>query len=48
MQKMCDEKEMGGEQCNNEVLTMLKKMEDDIANQANPLWKGLDSIKGLE
>jgi len=48
MQKMCDEKEMGGAQCNNEVLAMLKKMEDDIAKQANPLWKGLDNIKGLE
>lgn len=48
MQKMCAEDKMGGSQCNNEVLAMLKKMEDEVTNQTNPLWKGLDKIKGLE
>ncbi|MBC7721154.1 MAG: DUF177 domain-containing protein [Pedobacter sp.] len=48
MQKMCAEETMGGPQCNNEVLAMLKKMEDEVTKEINPIWKGLDKLKGLE
>ena len=48
LQKMCNEEEIGGEQCNVEVLAKLKKMEEDIAKQGNPIWKGLDKFKGLQ
>jgi uncharacterized metal-binding protein YceD (DUF177 family) len=47
MQKMCDEKEMGGPQCNNEVLEKLKTMESEARKENNPLWKGLEKLKGL-
>ncbi len=47
-QKMCKEDEIGGPQCNNEVLEMLKKMEAEVQKESNPLWKGLDKLKGLE
>ena len=46
MQRMCSENEMGGPQCNNEVLEKLKEMEaKHIDNNANTLWKGLDKFK---
>jgi len=46
MQKMCKPEEMGGPQCNNEVLQKLKDMElKHIDNNANTLWKGLDKFK---
>jgi uncharacterized metal-binding protein YceD (DUF177 family) len=48
MQKMCSEEEMGGPQCNKDVLEMLKKLESGQADTANPIWKDLDKIKGLE
>ena len=48
MQKNCGEEKMGGSECNNEVLMMLKKMEDEVVKESNPMWKGLDNIKGLE
>lgn len=44
MQRMCTEKEMGGPQCNKEVLDMLKKM-NEASNQNNPLSKGLEKFK---
>ncbi|HNP55267.1 MAG TPA: DUF177 domain-containing protein [Ferruginibacter sp.] len=46
MQRMCSESEMGGPQCNREVLQKLKEME--ARNQENndrSLWKGLDKFK---
>ena len=46
LQKMCSEEEMGGPQCNKEVLEKLRKMEvkaDD--SNANQLWQGLDQFK---
>lgn len=46
MQRMCSEAEMGGPQCNREVLQKLKEME--ARNQENndrSLWKGLDKFK---
>ncbi|MBN8838123.1 MAG: DUF177 domain-containing protein [Sphingobacteriia bacterium] len=48
MQKMCNEEEMGGPQCNTEVLEKLRKMEEEIKKENNPLWKGLEKLKGFE
>ncbi|MEO6406732.1 MAG: DUF177 domain-containing protein [Ferruginibacter sp.] len=46
MQRMCSLEEMGGPQCNNEVLDKLKEMEvKNTAHNANNLWKGLDKFK---
>jgi uncharacterized metal-binding protein YceD (DUF177 family) len=46
MQRMCSKEEMGGPQCNNEVLQKLKEMEaKTLENNANTLWKGLDKFK---
>lgn len=46
MQRMCSESEMGGPQCNQEVLKMLKEMESrQQEHNANALWKGLDKFK---
>jgi len=46
MQRMCSPEEMGGPQCNNEVLEKLKAMEAKyIDSNANALWKGLDKFK---
>ncbi|MEP7232952.1 MAG: DUF177 domain-containing protein [Ginsengibacter sp.] len=45
MQRMCSEKEMGGPQCNKEILTMLKKMESGVTENNHPLQKGLEKFK---
>ena len=46
MQRMCSREEMGGPQCNNEVLEKLKEMEArTMENNANTLWTGLDKFK---
>ncbi len=46
MQKMCSPEEMGGPQCNNEVLEKLKALEAKNADHnAGNLWKGLDQFK---
>ena len=46
LQKMCSEEEMGGPQCNIEVLEKLKAMEvKQMETNANQLWKGLDQFK---
>ncbi len=46
MQKMCSSEEMGGPQCNREVLEKLKAMEVKNADHnAGNLWKGLDQFK---
>lgn len=47
MQKMCKEDEIGGPQCNQEVLEKLKKMEED-AKSTNFIWQGLDKFKDLQ
>jgi uncharacterized metal-binding protein YceD (DUF177 family) len=45
MQRMCSREEMGGPQCNNEVLEKLREMEArTLDNNANTLWKGLDQF----
>ncbi len=46
MQKMCSPEEMGGPQCNNEVLEKLRAMEaKNEDHNAGNLWKGLDQFK---
>lgn len=45
MQRMCNEQEMGGPQCNKEILAMLKKMESGIVEQNHPLQEGLEKLK---
>ena len=48
MQKSCNEDEIGGPQCNNEVLETLKRMSDEAKKESSPLWKGLEKFKDLE
>jgi len=44
MQRRCKEEEIGGLQCNKEVLEMLKKMED-VNKGNNPLSQGLEKYR---
>lgn len=44
-QRMCSEAEIGGPQCNNEVLSMLKKMESRAVGSNNPLQEELKKLK---
>ena len=48
MQRRCSESEMGGPQCNKEVLEKLKRMQDEVNKENNALWKGLEQFKDLE
>ncbi len=48
MQKMCKEDEIGGPQCNTEVLEKLKKMEEDAKANSTSIWKGLEQFKDLQ
>ena len=46
MQRMCSNDEVGGPQCNKEVLEKLKNMEaTNTAHNANTLWKDLEKFK---
>ena len=45
MQRMCNEEEMGGPQCNKEILAMLKKMKSAVVENNHPLEKGLEQFK---
>ena len=47
MQKMCPPDEIGGPQCNKEVLARLAKIEVK-KDEVNPLWKGLEKFKNLK
>jgi DUF177 domain-containing protein len=47
MQKMCPPDEVGGPQCNKEVLARLVKIEVK-KDETNPLWKGLEKFKNLK
>ena len=47
-QKMCKEDEIGGPQCNNEVLEKLKKMEEEAKTGSGAIWKGLEQFKNLQ
>jgi uncharacterized metal-binding protein YceD (DUF177 family) len=44
-QRRCSEDEMGGPQCNKEILAMLKKMEAAAAENNHPFEKGLEKFK---
>ena len=44
-QRMCSEEEMGGPQCNKEILAMLKKMKSTVIENNHPLEKGLEQFK---
>ena len=51
MQKMCAEDEIGGLQCNKDVLAKLQQMQKDATQeqqQSNNVWKGLEKFKNLE
>lgn len=49
MQRMCKEDEVGGPQCNLEVLDKLKRMEEDSKTaESNSIWRGLDQFKDLQ
>ncbi len=45
MQRMCSEAEIGGPQCNKEILAMLKKMNSGTVENNHPLEKGLEKFK---
>lgn len=46
LQKLCSPDEMGGPQCNKEVLEKLKNMEaKEEQTNAKQLWKGLEQFK---
>jgi hypothetical protein len=42
---MCNEQEMGGPQCNKEILAMLKKMKSGVIENNHPLQEGLEKFK---
>lgn len=44
-QRMCSEEEMGGPQCNKEILAMLKKMKSTTIENNHLLEKGLEQFK---
>ncbi len=44
-QRMCSEEEIGGPQCNKEVLAVLKKMKSTTIENNHPLEKGLEQFK---
>ncbi len=49
MQKMCAEEDAGKHPyCNQEALAMLRRMEPDGKESANPIWKGLEKFKDLD
>ena len=44
-QRMCSEEEMGGPQCNKEILAMIKKMKSTVIENNHPFEKGLEKFK---
>ena len=48
LQKMCSKDEKGNSTCNPVVIEKLRKMEEEVLKETNPLWKGLDKFKDLE
>ena len=44
-QRMCSENEIGGPQCNKEILAMLNKMQSRTIENNNPFIKGLEKFK---
>jgi uncharacterized metal-binding protein YceD (DUF177 family) len=47
MQRMCGPDEIGGPNCNKEVLAMLSKLAGENKT-SNPVWKGLEKFKNLD
>ena len=47
LQRMCASEEIGGPQCNKEVLDKLANIEVNRTNTVNSLWKGLEKFKDL-
>ncbi len=45
--RMCPEEQVGGPQCNKEVLEMLRKMNETENKSQNPIWKGLDKFRNI-
>lgn len=45
MQKMCNDSEIGGPQCNKEILDMLNKMKQGVTENNHPLQAGLEKLK---
>jgi len=45
LQRMCNEKDMGGPLCNKEILAMLKKMKSGVIENNHPLQEGLEKFK---
>jgi len=48
MQKTCEFADMSGPHCNPSARDMLKKINDEINQQQNPVWKGLEKFKDLD
>ncbi len=49
LQKMCGDAEIGGPQCNKEVLEKLRTMEvKEALPNANQIWKGLEQFKKIK
>jgi uncharacterized metal-binding protein YceD (DUF177 family) len=49
VQRTCSEEKMGGPNCNQEVLALLKNLNSKEAKKKeNQLWKGLEKFKDLE
>ncbi len=48
MQRMCNDDEIGGPKCNNEVLAKLKQVEEELKSNTTAFWKGLDQFKDLQ
>ena len=48
LQKMCPPDEMGGSQCNKEVLAKLSRIENIDNKEANPMWEALNKFKDLK
>ena len=47
-QRMCKEEEIGGPQCNKEVLAMLKKMQQSGTENNHPLQTELEKLKNKQ
>jgi len=44
-QRMCNEDEIGGAQCNKEILAMLQKMKSSATENNHPFQQGLEKFK---
>lgn len=44
-QRMCNDEEIGGPQCNQQVLAMLQKMKNRVSENTSPLQEGLEKFR---